>query len=113
FHLGSSFLEALDGRFERTDRAQRRVGDAGAVAVLAAHNDFHVAVQSRAKKQIKPGKTADTDIVAKTAFELRGTPHDQLAGDATVIDGLTVHLDVEVVTGHVLPYRDILAQILQ
>src|SRR5437879_1184290 len=29
FHLGSSFLEALDGRFDRTDCAQRRVGDAG------------------------------------------------------------------------------------
>ena len=28
FHLGSSFLEALDGRFDRTDCAQRRVGDA-------------------------------------------------------------------------------------
>src|SRR6266487_2019917 len=113
FQPGGPFLEALSGRFERTDCAQRRVGDAGAVTVLAAHNDFRIAVQSRAKKQVKPGKTANANIVAKTALELRGTPQDQLAGDTTVIDGLTIDFDVEVVPGHVLAYRDVLTQIRQ
>src|SRR5206468_128550 len=85
FHPGGSLLEALDGRFERTDCAQRRVGDAGAVTILSAHNDLHVVVQSEAKKQIEPGETANAIVVAKTALEPRGTPHDQFAGYAAVI----------------------------
>lgn len=48
FQLGGAFLESSDGCFERANCAVCSVGDARAVAVPAAHDNFDAVVEARA-----------------------------------------------------------------
>src|SRR5690349_7854709 len=40
FQLGCAFLETLHCYFQRSDRAESSVSDAGRIAIPAAHHDF-------------------------------------------------------------------------
>jgi len=52
FRLDDAFLEALDGRLQGTDCAQRGVGDAGGLTVLAsAPHDLAGVVEARGSHQ--------------------------------------------------------------
>ena len=56
FHPSDTFLKSLHRGFERTDGAECGVGDAGAVTVFAAQNEFGGVVETGTNEQIETGK---------------------------------------------------------
>jgi hypothetical protein len=68
FQPRGAFFKSLHRGFERADGAQRRVGDAGAVTVFAAQNEFGGVVETGTDEQIKTGKASDADVLTETRF---------------------------------------------
>ena len=111
FKFGRAFLKALDVRFERTNRAQRRVRHARGVAVLSAHNHFHGVVEAGAQEQIEASKSANPHVVAKSVFDFLRAANNQLSGDAPVVERLSIEFNAELVARSILPRGDVLAQV--
>src|SRR5258708_2764907 len=111
--FGSAFFKTLDCRFERADCAQRRVRDTRAVTVLPAHNNLDGVVEARTQKQIESGEAPDPNVITEAVLQLFSTPQDQLAGDAPVVERLSVEFYAEIFSGRVLTRCDVLPQIGQ
>ena len=68
FQPRGAFLKTLYGGLKRAGGAQRRVGHAGAVDVVAAQNDLGVIIERGPEKQIETGKTANANVLPESCL---------------------------------------------